>query len=225
MQSPRQAASLQRQELHERQILLQRGLSGVNLASGPEAVLAECRRIRRCFAKELGSIGTTFTFFFEFDALVALGLCKLAWRQLLLMERQLGNRRLDIATDQWSLEEAWRALHFYAPLLYLQGRYGEARHIMELGLNPWFDGSRRRHKDLFLYIGNRDRPPRVRQRVTLFHIYQALGESLVSWGHWSEFVRTVPVEILRNGAVSRRELLEDPARIVNLHSHARGGEA
>lgn len=200
-------------------MLLQKQLSSISLTKGPAAVIVECRSIRRRFAKELGPCGTSFTFFFELDALVALGSYQLAWRQLLLMDRSLSNRRIDTVIDQWSLDEAWRALHFYAPLLYLQGRHSEARRIMELGLNPWFDGTRRRYRDLFLLVGNHDQFPTVRQRVTLLHIYQALGESLASWTHWPEFVRTVPVDILRNASVSRRDLREDPSRIVNLSSH------
>lgn len=152
---------------------------------------------------------------FEFDALVSLGSYQLAWRQLLRMERSIGNRRLD-TVDQWSLEEAWRALHFYAPILYMAGRYREACRVMELGLNPSFDGTRRRSSQLFLFVGNSDLVPKIRQRVTLLHIYQALGKSLASWAHWSEFVRTLPIGILRNSAVSRRELRQNPDQVTSL---------
>lgn len=92
--------------------------------------------------------------------------------------------------------------------------------MMERGLAPWFDGSCRRYWGIFAYIGNVDHPPVVRQRVTLLHIYQALGVPLDNWVHWCEFVRTVPVEVLRFGSVSRKELREDPGRIVELRSRA-----
>ncbi|MBL0731214.1 hypothetical protein [Piscinibacter sp. HJYY11] len=192
----------------------------VNLMGDPTAVIVECRRVRRRFLNELGTTGTAFTFPFEFDALVALKSSKLAWRQLLLMERSLGNRRLDTVNEDFSPEEAWRALHLYGPLLYLDGRYAEARRMMEVGLNCWLDGSLPRYRNLFIYVGNADQPPQVRQRVTLLHVYQALGESLASWPYWSEFVRSVPIEVLRNEAVSRKELLEDPTQTARLRSRS-----
>ncbi|KQV93402.1 hypothetical protein ASC87_27240 [Rhizobacter sp. Root1221] len=134
------------------------------------------------------------------------------------MDSSLNYRRLDKSRGPWSLDETWRALHLYGPLLYLVGRHADARRMMECGLHPWFDGSRRRHRDLFLYIGNDDLLPTRRQRVTLSHIYLALGKSLASWEHWQAFVRLVPVEVMRRSSLSRRELRENPDRVAQLRN-------
>src|SRR5262245_10434029 len=170
-----------------------------------------CRQIRG-YAQRRGRLRwADFTYHFEIDGLCQLREYPVAWRLLRRLERIAYGRNINLNAKQWRSDELDCFIGYHAPLLYFLGRYQLARRLLEATLAKMFRPSRNDSSyQLLAYVYNSDPRPRYRQRVTLSHIYAALGENLSEWSGWSRFVQGLHRKLLTLAGVKRQELLRDP---------------
>jgi hypothetical protein len=102
------------------------------------------------------------------------------------------------------------AVHYFA------GRTGPARDAIEADIT---DLIRKRTPgfDLLFRVANLDVRPSIAHRVTLKHVYEAMGRPLTESPVWRPFVKTLTTKLLAETAIDRRSLLADPELLLELH--------
>lgn len=181
-------------------------------------IVEACRQIR-AYALQRGQPRMAeFTYDFEIDALSQLGRYSVAWRQLRRLERIAYGRNIKLNAEKWRSYELNWFIRYHSPLLYFLGRYRLARQLIEATLAKMFRPSRTNVSyELLRYIYNSVRKPQQRQHVTLFHIYAAMGKSLVEWPGWTRFVEGLHPKLFTLAGVQKRDLIHQPELLRSLH--------
>ena len=183
-----------------------------------DRTLEACRQIRSYAARHGRPRLADFTYHFEIDALCHLGEYSSAWRQLRRLERIAYGRSVNLKAKSWRSDELDWFLRYHPQILYFLGRYRMARRLYEAILGKLFKRSRSGASyEILPYVYNSIRRPKRRQHVTLFHIYRALGESLLKWSEWKQFVEGFHPKLFKVARVQRERLLQDPSLLRHLY--------
>lgn len=177
----------------------------------PNTTITFCRRVR-AFAIRAGDQLPLLSMCFsqELEALLRLGKPRRALALLRRHLRMMNRFGIDLADNiQW-LDQ------FMAPVLFSSGRYAAARAIRERFLDDRLSRPDMPAFDVLYKVYNEDIAPPNTARLTLFHIYQALGVPLSSWSLWAEFVQRLHPDLLLLANVNRDDLLSDPHRLKTL---------
>ena len=116
---------------------------------------------------------------------------------------------IDFLRHRWQPKDAHRLLFFYAPLLYLRGRYHLGCRLLAKGIKMH---ARRKGWafDLLWHIYKPALRPATTYDVTLTHFYSALKRDLRRWELWADFVDDFPAKLFRLSGVNRNSLRNDP---------------
>src|SRR5262245_33067859 len=109
-------------------------LSRLMLSGEQKNIIQVCRRIRAYAAQGPGVEAGLFTYFYELDALCAIGNYAVAWRQLLRFDRSRRGAGFDYRSHPWGRKDGHDLRFLYGPLLYLTGRFSEAAASFETAL-------------------------------------------------------------------------------------------
>lgn len=186
-------------------------LSGLLRNSRWNQMLDMCQQIRRQAAHR-GSQGLAdFTFHFEIEALCRMKKFPRAWRKLRHLEQVAYGRNINLHAKAWRSDELDWFSQYHPHILYFVGRYRLARRLFEAFLGKMVRGSRRgSSSDVMPYVYSAMKKPRLRQQVTLQHIYNKLGIRLEEWSDWTKFVAGFDPKVLARARVKREKLLYDP---------------
>jgi len=186
-------------------------LSRLTMYDAFREIVRASRRIRIHARNSVGEDAAAFTNYFQCDALWYLGCHSANWARQIRYESVIYGRMVDLSSSELSECDIYLIAQQRASILYACGRFTEGRLCKErrLGLSLSFSPS-----DGFLQeVINDDKEPAHPVRVTLSHIYQALGKSLKEWKDWPRFVNGVPDELLAASSVLRDELRHDPNQL------------
>jgi hypothetical protein len=179
-------------------------------------IVEACRQIRSYASRAGRPRRADFSYHFEIDALCQLGKFSAAWRQLRRLERIAYGRSINLNAKSWRTHELDWFLRYHPQILYFLGRQRLARRLFEATLAKVFRPSHDSSYQLLPYVYNSDPRPRYRQRVTLFHIYAALGKSLAEWQGWSRFVDGLHPKLVTLAGVEKQKLMRDPTLLRSL---------
>lgn len=176
-----------------------------------EKILKITARIRQHAAESVGENHSLFTYYFDSDANWYLGRHDDNWESCLELERSAYGRVLDLSEEVSEID--WlQACKRRCPLHFACGRFVEAEKCKEQYLDAVINlGS---STELIYDLINEDDEPTHPVRVTLNHIYQALGKSLTDWKHWHTFVGGIPAYLLKEAKISRSSLLHNPDQLL-----------
>ena len=185
-------------------------LARLHQAHRAARIVQVCRTLRR-FAKDAGKPKSgLFTYQWEMHACEDAGDVNRMWRALRAWDRAAVGRAIDLARYPWKTSDTHRLLFYYAPLLYLRGRYRLGCQLLETALRLQ---SRRKgwSFELLWHVYKPLERPSAIYDVTLHHFYLALGRDLRDWPFWKAFVDGFHPKLFRLSGVSRDSLRSDPA--------------
>jgi hypothetical protein len=101
-------------------------------AGRTKRTIAACRQIRRYAAAK--HVERTFTYFWEIEAHGASQDFDSMWQVLRAWEKAAFKKGLNLTEHRWNSDD-FHQLIYYGPILYLRGRYGLGRRLMETALS------------------------------------------------------------------------------------------
>jgi hypothetical protein len=108
-------------------------LSRLCWAGRTKRTIAACRQIRRYAAAK--HVERAFTYFWEIEAHGASQDFDSMWQVLRAWEKAAFKKGLNLTEHRWKSDDFHQLIYYYGPILYLRGRYGLGRRLMETALN------------------------------------------------------------------------------------------
>jgi hypothetical protein len=187
-------------------------LARLDAAARERRILEACRAIRNYAVRDKRPRWADFTYGFEVEALCKLGRYSDAWRQVRRLERIVHGPNIDLRADAWKPGELNWFFNYHPQILYFLHRYKLASRLLEALLEKLV--TRRREGmsyEILWFVYKPIARPRSRHEVTLYHLYQRLGKSLVEWPEWEQFVKGFHPKLFRLAGISEEDLLRDPS--------------
>ena len=189
-------------------------LARLDIHDRNEDVVKAARVIRRHACNSGDVRAGLFTYWFERDALWYLERHSVGWDQQLRFETGWHGQPVDLFSNSVEDVVRYQVAEQRAPLHYACGRFSEAGVCQEMILSL---GLSKLKSDDFLYgVTNCEETPTHPVRVTLRHIYEAQGKSLIEWADWTDFVSGLSQPLLRRAGVSRKSLRADAGLLKNV---------
>lgn len=171
-------------------------------------IVRAVRRIRIHARGTVGERAALFTHFFGRDALWHLGHHAANWARQVRFERVVYGRPAQADLSGLEPKHAYFLAEQRAPLHFACLRFEESARCKELQLAIALARASSTH--LFYDVTNEDDLPTDPVRVTLRHIYEALGKPLTDWPNWIPFVKGFPPTLLRAAGTTHEALIADP---------------
>jgi hypothetical protein len=197
----------------------ERFLSRLCWAGRTKRTIAACRQIRRFAASNHAE--RAFTYFWELEAYGRLQDFDSMWQVLRAWERAAFKKRLNLTEHRWNSDDFHQLIYYYGPILYLRGRYGLGRRLMETALSMAADQKGWSFEMLWHVYKPINRPASIYE-VTLSNFYSASGRKLTEWPLWDSFVDNLDSRVLRMSQVPRPELRKDSALLRSLFAWITG---
>ena len=182
----------------------------------PGTCVELCRRIRARAraAGERRLVDATYRH--EIEALFRGERHAVAWRQLKRLERERNGAALPDDRRGWPPGWAQRPeAQLRAGVAYALGKLDTAREAIEASVDALLESSESSFSAL-TRVCNTDPAPRAPRRVTLRHVYDALGRPLSAWSGWDRFVDGLHPRLLALAGLTRDELRAHPELLPDL---------
>lgn len=148
----------------------------------------------------------------ERDALWYLGRHDDNWARHVEFETQVFGGLIDLDAEDVADRDVYSMSQMRSPLHFACGRFSESAVCKERELSAWFKHDS--FNDQLLYsVTNNDEHPTHPVRVTLRHVYAALGKSLTDWPGWEWFAALIPDPLVEKVGTTHEALRLDPSRL------------